>query len=110
MRRPMAESQVIEVGVLFATLVLWPGRDGEFCFDRTRGISPFGKAGIAFSFPVIVGGNDQIRIGVGFTYRLGDGFLIVAVKVDVDAVPGGFMDRGAGAEALGDDPGWCGVT
>ena len=73
-------------------MVLWPGRDGEFCFDRTRSISPFGKAGIAFGFPVVVRGNDQIRIGVGFTYRLGDGFQIVTVKGNVDAVSGGFMD------------------
>ena len=110
MHRPMAYCQVIEVGVLFTTLFLWPGRDGEFCFDLTRSVSPFGKAGIAFIFPVVVRGNDQIRIGIGFTYQLGDDFQIVAVKGDVDAVPGGFMNRCTGAEALSDDSGWCGVT
>ena len=106
----LAQCQVIEVSVLLATLFLRPGRDGEFCFDGTRSISPFGKAQVALGFPVVVSGNDQIRIEVGFTYRLGDGFQIVTVKGNVDAVSGGFMDRCTGAEALGDDSGWCGFA
>ena len=68
MRWPMAYCQVIEVGVLFTTLFLWPGRDGEFCFDGTCSISPFAKAQVALGFPVIISRNDQIRIRVGFKY------------------------------------------
>ncbi len=100
----LAQCQVIEVCILLATSVYRPGRYGEFCFDGTRRISCLCHSRITFGFPVIISGNDQIRIGVGLTYRLCDTFQIVTVKGDMDAVPCGFMDRCTVALALGDDP------